>query len=189
MGMRSTGSHDVVLDRVLVPADARIVQAPERKARDAGGWLLHIPACYLGIAQAAADYAVQFARSYRPDSLPAPIAELEHVRHKIGNMEAQLRTARTLLFATAAAWDEELPEQRSAMKADLGLAKYVTTNTAIEVVDMAMRIVGGSALSRAMPLERYYRDVRAGLSNPPMDDAVLRNLAAAALNSGDAPPM
>ncbi|MFC0215882.1 acyl-CoA dehydrogenase family protein [Paenibacillus chartarius] len=180
IGMRATGSHDIVLDQVAVPENALIVSDPERKQLDAGGWLLHIPACYLGIAQAAAQFAVKFAKEYRPAALPGPIAELEHIRHKIGLMEAKLRTARTQLFAAAAAWDDA-PEHRSGMQTELGLAKYVTTNSAIEVVDLAMRIVGGSALSRSLPLERYYRDVRAGLSNPPMDDAVLRSLALEAL--------
>jgi len=63
----------------------------------------------------------------------------------------------------------------------LGAAKLVATNNAIRIVDRAMRIAGISGLFRSLPLERYYRDVRAGLSNPPMDDNVLASLAEAAL--------
>ncbi|MCG3056619.1 hypothetical protein KZ287_31110 [Escherichia coli] len=40
-----------------------------------------------------------------------------------------------------------------------------------------MRIVGARSLQRQNPLQRYYRDVRAGLHNPPMDDMTLINLA------------
>ena len=57
----------------------------------------------------------------------------------------------------------------------------MVTNNAIRVVDRAMRIAGIAGLSRDLPLERYYRDVRAGLSNPPMDDSVLSALADTAL--------
>ena len=36
-----------------------------------------------------------------------------------------------------------------------------------------MRLVGGASLAPSLPLQRYYRDVRAGLHHPPMDDATL----------------
>jgi len=48
--------------------------------------------------------------------------------------------------------------------------KHVVTNSAVEIVDIAMRLVGGQSLHRSFPLERLYRDVRAGLHNPPADD-------------------
>lgn len=46
---------------------------------------------------------------------------------------------------------------------------------------MAMRIVGARSLSKASPLQRYYRDVRAGLHNPPMDDMTIAELATRAI--------
>lgn len=180
LGMRATGSHDVVLDRVFVPEEARLSGLSGGGSDDGGGWLLHIPACYLGIAFAARDFALHFARTYRPNSLPGAIAELPAVKQQVGKMEAELRLARNFLYSTAERWDRE-PEYRTAMKPELGLAKYVATNSAIRIVDLAMRIVGGSSLSKTFPLERYYRDVRAGLHNPPMDDTVIQNLAASAL--------
>lgn len=178
IGMRGTGSHDVVLDSVFTPGDCRL---SGKGIDDGGGWLLHIPACYLGIALAARDFAVSFAQTYRPNHLQGPIAELPMVQQSIGQMEAELRTARCLLYAAADRWDREA-ESRPLLKPELGLAKYVATNNAIKVVDIAMRIVGGASLSKKLPLERYYRDVRAGLHNPPMDNTVLHTLAAEALN-------
>jgi alkylation response protein AidB-like acyl-CoA dehydrogenase len=44
-----------------------------------------------------------------------------------------------------------------------------------------MRIVGAKSLQLSNPLQRYYRDVRAGLHNPPMDDMTISNLAQAAI--------
>ncbi|QHT59440.1 acyl-CoA/acyl-ACP dehydrogenase [Paenibacillus lycopersici] len=177
IGMRATGSHDVVLDGAFAAADGRLTG---KGIDDGGGWLLHIPACYMGIALAARDYTLAFARSYRPNSLDKPIAALPSVQQTIGEMEIALRTARTLLYSAAERWDNE-PSERTAMKSELGLAKYSVTNNAIRIVDLAMRIVGGISLSRSNPLERYYRDVRAGLHNPPMDSSVIQTLAAAAL--------
>ena len=55
------------------------------------------------------------------------------------------------------------------------------TNAAIQIVDHAMRAVGGASITKALPLERYYRDVRAGLSHPPNDDSALVTLGRVAL--------
>lgn len=52
LGMRSTGSHDVVFSEAFAAENARIT---DKGADDGGGWLLHIPACYMGIAFAARD--------------------------------------------------------------------------------------------------------------------------------------
>jgi alkylation response protein AidB-like acyl-CoA dehydrogenase len=181
LGMRSTGSHDVVLDNTFVPDNARLSVGRGATTDDGGGWLLHIPACYIGIALAARDFAVRFASEYRPNSVSGPIAGLGTVQQQLGQMEAELRTARSLLYAAAERWDWESPEVRPELKTELGLAKYVATNGAIRIVDLAMRVVGGASLSKTMPLERYYRDVRAGLHNPPMDNNVLQMLATDAM--------
>lgn len=184
IGMRATGSHDVLLNEVFVPDYALLerIRPGESLQRnmDGSGWMLHIPACYLGIAYAARDFAVRFALNYQPNSINRPISELGHIQDKIGSMEAELRTARTVLYRAAARWDE-YPELRLQLQPELGHAKYIATNAALRIVDAAMRIVGGASLSRSLPLERMYRDVRAGLHNPPMDDAVIRNLARSAL--------
>jgi alkylation response protein AidB-like acyl-CoA dehydrogenase len=177
LGMRATGSHDVVLDGAFVPQRERIAG---QGIDDGGGWLLHIPACYMGIALAARDYALRFASAYQPNYADKPISSFPAVQALIGEMELTLRSARTILYAVADRWDR-LTDDRPSMKPELGLAKYQVTNGAIRVVDLAMRIVGGTSLSRSHPLERYYRDVRAGLHNPPMDGSVIQSLASAAL--------
>lgn len=179
--MRATGSHDVVLDGAFAAADARI---SGKGIDDGSGWLLHIPACYIGIAIAARDYAAKFAKSYRPNHLQGPIGELPTVQQSLGQMEADIRTARCLLYAAADRWDR-MTDERTSLRPELGLAKYVATNNAIAVVDLAMRVVGGASLAKSSPLERYYRDVRAGLHNPPMDNTVLQMLASEALHEQD----
>lgn len=183
LGMRATGSHDLILQDVFVPDRDRMTRAdraPGPHEDDGNGWMLHIPACYLGIAWAARDFAIRYAREYRPNSLPGPIADLAHIQDKIGAIEEKLITARTLLYSVADRWDRD-PQGQSALRNELGLAKTVAVNNAISVVDLAMRIVGGASLSRKLPLERWYRDVRAGLHNPPMEDAVRLGLARRAL--------
>lgn len=179
IGMRATGSHDVLLHGALAAENARL---NGKGIDDGGGWLLHIPACYVGIAVAARDYAARFAKSHRPNHLQGSIADLPLVQQSIGQMEADIRTARCLLYAAADRWDNSSVKDRPDLKPELGLAKFVATNNALKVVDLAMRVVGGSSLAKSSPLERYYRDVRAGLHNPPMDNTVLSMLAFEALS-------
>lgn len=185
MAMRGTGSHTLHLQDVFVPTVQAldIVQPGEkmRRSSDGSGWLLHIPATYMGVANAARRYALEFANRHAPNSLGKPIATVPHIRDKIGRIEVLRESARTLLYDVAARYDATPLALRPALRADLGVAKYVATNHAVEIVDLCMRIVGGQSLFATEPLERYYRDVRAGLHNPPMDDATLAMLATRAL--------
>ncbi|GMA62377.1 acyl-CoA/acyl-ACP dehydrogenase [Alicyclobacillus fastidiosus] len=181
LGMRATGSHDIVLEDVFVP-DAYVVTVKhpkERSARnnDGGGWMLHIPACYLGVGLAARDFAMNFAATYQPNSLSHPIADVPHIEEKLGQMELKLLSARTLMYDLAARWDAGSEVDRPRLRPMFGAAKTQATNAAYEVVDLAMRVAGARSLARGLPLERYYRDVRAGLHNPPMDDIVFKMLA------------
>lgn len=188
LGMRATGSHDVLLDDVTVPADALVQRfgkgvPAEGSPGNGAGWNLHIPAVYLGIAEAARDFAVGFALRHRPNSLSGPIADLPHIQAQLGQMELALLSAATLLFDMARRWDDE-PERRPALQPAVAGAKVAVMDAVLDVVDRAMRVVGAQSLYRQYPLERYYRDVRAGLHNPPMADAALAGLARAALQLG-----
>ena len=179
IAMRGTGSHDLVLNNVRVD-ETKLMELPELPSGAAiNGWILHIPACYLGIAQAARDYAVHFANHHSPNSLNGPISQLPNVQQLLGEMELKLITARHLIYSVAAAYDDET--QRDLLTNELGVVKHVVTNSAISIVDKAMRVVGAKSLQRSNPLQRYYRDVRAGLHNPPMDDMTIKKLALTAI--------
>ncbi|WP_146553183.1 acyl-CoA dehydrogenase family protein [Rummeliibacillus sp. SL167] len=179
LSMRGTASHDLVLDHIVLPKDALVEINDGPRGNNVNGWVLHIPAVYLGIAQAARDYALHFANTYSPNSLPGPIAELPHVQEKIGLIELKLLNARHFLYSVASKFED--PATHATITDELGAAKYIVVNSAIEIVDLAMRIVGAKSLQTSNPLSRYYRDVRAGLHNPPMDDMTIAKLAKRAL--------
>lgn len=179
MAMRGTRSDDLVLKDVKVDESA-LVEEDRGKSELPKAWLLHIPACYIGVAVAARNEAVHFAKTYRPNSLPGPIGEVPEVQRKIGEMELELFKARELMYSVAARWVNE-PGARMGMAPSLMAVKHVATNAASKVVDLAMRIVGARSLAMSSPLQRHYRDVRAGLHNPPMDDIVISLLANRAL--------
>ncbi|WP_377888984.1 acyl-CoA dehydrogenase family protein [Alkalihalobacillus sp. R86527] len=187
MSMRGTRSDDLVLQDVKLPLDALIEESEKpRDKKLPKAWLLHIPACYLGVAIAARNYAIKFASEYSPNSLPGPIKDVAEVQRKIGEMELELLKAREMMYSIAWRWVTE-PDKRKGMAGELAAVKHVATNGASTVVDLAMRIVGARGLFNDCPMQRYYRDVRAGLHNPPMDDAVISLLAANAFDNHQGP--
>lgn len=179
--MRGTGSDDLVLENVRVDV-SNLVEIPSYSTGfKLNGWLLLIPATYLGIAQAARDYAVDFANSHSPNSIQGTIAQLPNVQTLIGEMDLALTKARFTIYGVAQLYND--PAKKAAIINEVNIAKHVVTNTAIEVVDKAMRLVGAKSLQRSNPLQRYYRDVRAGLHNPPMDDITIKRLAETAIEN------
>lgn len=184
LSLRGCGNGDVYYDGVFVP-DERIVErvvigAGARNRPGTNGWALPIAAVYLGVGQAALDAACDYARERVPPSLGRPIAEQPHIIQWVGEMEAVLSAARAVLHETARAWVDH-PALRPALGPRIGMAKYLCINAACEATEKALRVAGGFSLTKELPLERYFRDARAGLFQPPQDDLALGQIGRAAL--------
>jgi alkylation response protein AidB-like acyl-CoA dehydrogenase len=67
----------------------------------------------------------------------------------------------------------------------VALAKLVATRAAVSATDEALRIAGGPGFL-AGRLERAFRDARAGLINPPLEDVALLGFARTVLERGEA---
>lgn len=187
LGMRATGSHDIVLEDCRVPGD-RLLHVRPRTAGEGNStpWFaLGVTATSIGVARAARDYAVAFARQRTPNS-NRTISEYPGVRSRVARMDLLLHRARVLVGDAALAWDLRAgwaPETMAPLDR-AAAAKVEGLNASIEVVELAMRVVGGVSMQRSRPLERYFRDVRAPLHNPPLEDRALEQLARAALHAG-----
>jgi len=173
LAMRASGSHDVIFEQVRVPEEYRLIQPPGLPAANPGGWGLLGSAVHLGISTAARDFAIDFAKNRKPVALEGKtISSLVTVQHRVAQIEILLLQSRAALYGTAELWDQ-YPDYHSTMGPQLAAAKYTVTNNAIQITDQALRVVGAAGLLKRTPLERYFRDVRAGLGNPPMDDVAL----------------
>jgi alkylation response protein AidB-like acyl-CoA dehydrogenase len=160
LGMRGTGSNDVVLDDVFMP-DAAIAGR-----RPAGEWhmLFHviskiafafIYSAYLGVAEAARDLAVEAAGKRPPNPLAAQLAgEMENAL-----MVARLANAEAIAIAEDA---EPGPQTTSAAMQ----CRQLTGQYAIATVEKALELAGGSAFYRRNTLERLFRDVQAARFHP-----------------------
>ena len=186
LSLRTSGSNDLWLDNVFVPAERIVdvraagVAPPQRSPVQMAWFSLTLAAVYLGIGQAASDSACAYARERVPTALGRPIASLPNIQRRVGVMQVQLDAARALLHQTARSWVEQ-PELRPTLTPAIAATKYLCTNAAIAATDQALRVAGGFGLTRGLPLERYYRDVRAGLTHPPSDDQALELVGRAAL--------
>jgi alkylation response protein AidB-like acyl-CoA dehydrogenase len=185
LAMRESASHDIDFEGVGVPDGDVIRVAPSGEKYvppiDVAPWHgLPFAATYTGIAIAARDFAARFAATRVPSNLGHPIGDLPAVRAKLGEIEALLFASRRMIFDTAQDW-VEARAPREQVAAQVPLVKYWATNNAVRVTDLALRITGGFGLMESNPVERAFRDVRAGLIHPPIDDMVLSGAASRAL--------
>ena len=141
---------------------------------------LQLPAIYLGIAIAARDFILDFADSRFAPSLGSVILDAPQVQHKIGEIEILIGVSKSLLYGLAERWDRH-DDLKDKLGSEVAITKYAVTNNAIRIVELAMQIAGGHALSRDLPLERHFRDVQCGLYNPPHNDMVIDRVAREAI--------
>ncbi len=184
LSLRTSGSVDIELRDVFVPAHWHVEQRRVGQVRGSAlpaGWAgCAFAAVYLGVGEAALDALARYAQQRVPTALGKPIAELPHIQRGLGQMDVSLRGARAVLHAAAQKWSTQ-PDQRLSMEADLAAAKHLCTNAAIAATDIALRTAGASGLDRRLPLERYFRDARAGLMHPPQDEKALELIGRAAI--------
>jgi len=181
MSMRSSGSHDIIFSDVLVTEENFVsksnLSSPTSKSPSGAAWFpLLLSAANLGIAHAASDYAVDFALNRKPTGSADTISKIPYVREQVARMESMMLLARRSLFSCAEDWEGN-PEERNNLLPEVSITKVRCIETAIAVTDLAMRIVGAVGLERNRPLERYFRDVRSAIANPPIEARALEQLA------------
>lgn len=161
LGMRGTGSHDVVFQDVFVP-DERVLAARPYGVIDGPLQVIVsiampiISAVYLGVATGAFEAAVEHARARSGGPL---------VHRQIGLMAHRLRVAG---WALDGALDEVGDDPDPSMER-LGAALAAKREIAlagVEVCDLAMEVASGAAYLKGSPIERAYRDIRAAKFHP-----------------------
>jgi acyl-CoA dehydrogenase len=168
LGMRGTGSNDVLLDGLLVPEQAVVARRPQGKWHPsihlAG--LMALPiiyAVYVGLAERAREIALKAAVKRRDD--PA-------VPLLVGELDNQLAIARLTLDRMVNLAAERRPSPETTNEALI--CRTLAGQAAIRVVEKAMEAVGGAAFYRALGLERIFRDVQAARYHPLQEKAQLR---------------
>jgi alkylation response protein AidB-like acyl-CoA dehydrogenase len=181
LGMRATVSRTLLMDDAFVPADNEWLPAGiYNQAAERYPWLfLSLCPSYLGLTGGVLDTT----RAYLRGELPGQVASArrDHPMKQIGWAQMQLRhqQARALLYRAV---DEA---RLDPTEDDLVLgwaAAYTVMEHAAEVASTAIRVCGGQAMLKHLPLERMYRDARLGsLMLPWSAEVCLGRLATARL--------
>jgi alkylation response protein AidB-like acyl-CoA dehydrogenase len=160
MGMRATGSNDIVIDGALIPEQAIGARRPR------GKWhhLFHVTAMialplvysvYVGIAEAARDIALKAAARKREDA---------DAQFAVGQMENELRTAQIALDSSIELATRSQPNHETTN--EILIRRTLAGKAAIAAVDKAMDVYGGGAFFRSAGLERLFRDVQGARFHP-----------------------
>jgi alkylation response protein AidB-like acyl-CoA dehydrogenase len=160
LGMRGTGSHDVLIDGHVVP------EAGVSARRKAGEWnplfqiiaTIAFPlvyAAYLGVAESARDLAIALAKK-RPSS--------PHITVLAGRMETELTAARLAHDSMLAAVRLNNPSALTINQVMIG--RQLVARHAIAAVELAMELAGGAGFYRAAGLERRFRDIQGARYHP-----------------------
>jgi alkylation response protein AidB-like acyl-CoA dehydrogenase len=159
LGMRSTGSHDIMIDGHVVP-DAAV-----SLSREAGKWhplfqiisTIAFPlvySVYLGIAESARDIALELARK----------KQSRHALELAGRMDTELAGARLGNEFMLDAIRKSAPNAQTVNQVMIG--KQLVMQHAIAAVELAMELAGGAGFYRAAGLERRFRDIQAARYHP-----------------------
>src|SRR5262245_19249976 len=181
MGMRSTASNSTELKDAFVPESSVMLERPVFTRGGVTNTFLRAPftigAPYIGIAVAARNFVVDFMRERPRFPLKKPMSHLPSVYNKVGEMDLLIESARAVMWKAAAEVDQEKPRTWARKSV---AARMVAIENSVRVVDLALRAVGGASYFKRLPLERYYRDVRAGLYHPFDSDETLEFLGKSA---------
>jgi alkylation response protein AidB-like acyl-CoA dehydrogenase len=156
MGLTGSPTAQLLLDNARI--DARRLVGAEgdglKIALDAlNSGRLGIAACAVGLAQAALDEAVAYAK--QRTQFGKPIIEFQGLEFLLADMAAGVDSARATYLDAARRRDRGMPFRRQA-----SIAKLVATDMAMRVTTDAVQVLGGYGYTRDFPVERYMREAK-----------------------------
>jgi alkylation response protein AidB-like acyl-CoA dehydrogenase len=156
MGMKASVTAQMIFDDARVPADHLVGEegagfSIALAALDAGR--LGIAACATGLAQAALDEAVGYARTRR--QFGRPIAEFEGLSFMLADMATAVQASRALYLSAARRKDAGQPARTEA-----AMAKLFASDAAMQVATDAVQVLGGYGYVEDFPAERYLREAK-----------------------------
>ncbi|NWG08426.1 MAG: acyl-CoA dehydrogenase family protein [Chloroflexi bacterium] len=156
MGLHGSPTHAVTYDNVRVPLGNLIGEEGkglQQTLATLDGGRIGIGAISIGLAQAAFEHAVKYARERK--AFGKPIAHQQAIQWMLADAATEIEAARTLLYK--AAW---LKEQHRPYNKEAAMAKLFATEMAERVCRNAIQVHGGYGYSSMLPVERIYRDAR-----------------------------
>ncbi|WP_435121409.1 acyl-CoA dehydrogenase family protein [Amycolatopsis thermoflava] len=156
MGLTGSTTAQIIFADARVDADRLIGQAGAGmrialSSLDSGR--LGIAACAVGLAQAALDEAVAYAKGRT--QFGKPIIDFQGLEFLLADMAAAVDSARATYLDAARRRDRGMPFGRQA-----SVAKLIATDAAMKVTTDAVQVLGGAGYTRDFPVERYMREAK-----------------------------
>ncbi|HWO74229.1 MAG TPA: acyl-CoA dehydrogenase family protein [Dehalococcoidia bacterium] len=160
LGMRATGSNDVLIEDAFIP-DAAV-----GLSRAKGKWhfifhlttMIALPliySVYVGVAEKARDIALTQAKK-KPNDIDTQL--------NVAEMENELRNAQIALESAIAFADKAQPNEDSTN--EILIRRTIAGRSAVRAVEKAMEVAGGGSFFRSLGLERLFRDVQGARFHP-----------------------
>jgi alkylation response protein AidB-like acyl-CoA dehydrogenase len=156
MGLRGTGTAELIFENCRVPKENVL-------GKEGDGFLnammtlnesrISVAAGGVGVAQAAFDVAVNYARQRK--AFGRPIGKFQAIQWMLADMLRQIHSARLLTYHAA-----YLRDQQQEFVKEASMAKVFASEIAAEATRRAIQILGGYGPTKDYPLERYYRDAK-----------------------------
>jgi butyryl-CoA dehydrogenase len=156
LGIRASATTQVFLQDCRVPVGSMLgAEGDGFKIAMASldGGRIGVAAQALGIAQAAFDAAVAYARERQ--AFGQPIAELQAIQFMLADMHLRIEQSRLLVYQAAL-----LKEKGRPFGTASAMAKLSASETAMWVTTKAIQVHGGYGYSREYPVQRYFRDAK-----------------------------
>ena len=183
-GIRASHTSEVILDDCRIPGsqllgskeklDARLAKARERAAaaargetvataREKGGQAAmatfeasrpSVGAQAVGIARAAYEYALDYAKTR--EQFGRPIIQNQGIAFQLADMKTKLDASRLLVWRAAWMGRNGVPFTAG----EGSMSKLFAGETAVEITDKAIQILGGNGYTREYPVERWHRDAK-----------------------------
>lgn len=172
LGMRATGSHEVIFEDVQLPPESAVDVHPlDRQpgldvaavAAFQGDNAILLAALYDGVARAARDDLLGWLARRVPGSLGAPLSSLPRVQEAVGRIDALLLNNRLQLRGS---------DDPALSVGELAQIKVNVIDNAIDAVRRGLELAGNHALEHANPLQRHYRNLLCGRVHTPQPDSV-----------------
>ncbi|HMQ79718.1 MAG TPA: acyl-CoA dehydrogenase [Ignavibacteria bacterium] len=156
LGMRSSDTCELIFDNCRVPAENLLGKEGEgfkQCMQILDGGRISIAALSVGIAQAALDHSIKYAKQRK--QFGKSLAEFQGIQFKIADMATEVEAARLLTYKAAVLRDEGKDFKFAA-----SLAKYYASEIATKATNEAIQIHGGYGFIKEFPVEKLYRDVK-----------------------------
>jgi alkylation response protein AidB-like acyl-CoA dehydrogenase len=172
--MRGTNSRDLILkdvfvteDDLLMPRGIFIKTLPH--------WphmMATLSPTYMGVAQSAYDFTVQYLRGETPGQPPIDRRMFTTKRLAVGQMYSRLAGMRALWWQ-AFSEAKGFPSKAEVLR--MYAAQYNVMEGAQELAALAIRTCGGQSMLKSLPLERIYRDSRCGALMLPYTSEIMED--------------